>query len=92
MDVNLSMIRIKQHPVMLHIRKKIIEMKKLLILGASIAQIPFIKTAKQLGYLVGIADYNNVAPAIEFADEYFQCSLLDLDALRKVVSMRSAKE
>lgn len=86
MDVNLSMIRIKQHPVMLHIRKKIIEMKKLLILGASIAQIPFIKTAKQLGCLVGIADYNNAAPAIEFADEYFQCSLLDLDALHNVVS------
>lgn len=59
-------------------------MKRLLIFGASIAQIPFIKTAKQLDCLVGIADRNPNAPAIEFADEYFECSLLDLNALRTV--------
>lgn len=59
-------------------------MKKLLILGASIAQIPFIKTAKALGCHVGIVDYNEKAAAIEFADEYFQCSLTDVEGVGKV--------
>lgn len=54
-------------------------MKRLLVLGASIAQIPFIKTAKRMGCYVGVVDYNPEAPAIEFADEYFQSSLLDVD-------------
>ena len=54
-------------------------MKRLLVLGASIAQIPFIKTAKRMGCYVGVIDYNPEAPAIEFADEYFQYSLLDVD-------------
>ena len=59
-------------------------MKKLLILGASIAQIPFIKQAKAMGLIVAVADYNNKAEAIEYADEYFECSLVDLDGLRSV--------
>lgn len=52
-------------------------MKKLLVLGASIAQVPFIKTAKKMGCYVGVVDYNPEAPAVEFADEYFECSLID---------------
>lgn len=59
-------------------------MKKLLILGASIAQIPFVKTAKSLGCYVGVVDYNPNAPAIEFADEYFECSLTDVDGVEKI--------
>jgi len=59
-------------------------MKKILILGASIAQVPFVKTARKLGCYVGIVDYNNSAPAIEYADEYFQSSLLDVDMLCKI--------
>ena len=59
-------------------------MKQLLVLGASIAQVPFIKTAKNLGCRVGVVDYNSDAPAIEFADEYFQCSLIDVDGVIEV--------
>lgn len=59
-------------------------MNKLLVLGASIAQIPFIKTAKTLGCYVGVVDYNSNAPAIEFADEYFECSLLDYSGVLKI--------
>lgn len=58
--------------------------EKLLICGAPIAQIPFIKTAKALGCHVGIVDYNEKAAAIEFADEYFQCSLTDVEGVGKV--------
>lgn len=61
-------------------------MKKLLILGASIAQIPFIKQAKSMGIIVAVADYNNKAAAIEYSDEYYECSLTDLPGLRKVVA------
>lgn len=58
-------------------------MKRLLVLGASIAQIPFIKTAKKMGCFVGIVDYNPSAPAIEFADEYYECSLIDVSGVLK---------
>lgn len=64
-------------------------MKKLLILGASAAQIPFIDTAKKLGCHVGIVDYNKKAAAIEFADEYFQCSLTDIEGVSKVADIFS---
>ena len=33
-------------------------MKKLLVLGASIAQIPFVKTAKKMGFGVAVVDYD----------------------------------
>lgn len=62
-------------------------MKRLLVLGASLAQIPFIKSAKKMGCFVGIVDYNPSAPAVEFADEYYECSLLDVDGV-----LKSAKE
>ena len=56
-------------------------MKKLLVLGAASAQIPLIKTAKKLGCYVGVVDYDPKAPAIEFADEYFERSLLDVEGI-----------
>lgn len=59
-------------------------MKRLLILGASISQVPFVKTAKYLGCFVGIVDYNNKAAAIEYADQYFQCSLTDLEGVERI--------
>lgn len=62
-------------------------MKRLLVLGASMAQIPFIKTAKRMGCFVGVVDYNPSAPAIEIADEYYECSLNDVGGV-----LKSAKE
>ncbi len=61
-------------------------MKKLLLLGASIAQIPFIKTAKKLGCYVGVVDYNKKARAIDYANEYFPCSLVDVDGVDRIVA------
>lgn len=52
-------------------------MKRILILGASQFQIPIVKQAKKMGLYVGIADISNSSPAIEYADEYFQCSIKD---------------
>lgn len=52
-------------------------MKRLLIIGASILQLPAIKRAKELGHYVAVADYNPQAIGIPYADEYFNVSTID---------------
>ena len=59
-------------------------MKKVLIIGASILQLPAIRKAKELGYYVGVADYNPDAIGIAEADEYFNVSTIDVDGVVKV--------
>ncbi len=59
-------------------------MKKVLIIGASILQLPAIRKAKELGYYVGVADYNPNAIGIPEADEYFNVSTIDVDGVVKV--------
>lgn len=59
-------------------------MSKLLIIGASTLQLPAIKKAKELGYYVAVADFNPHAVGIPFADEYFNASTTDIDAITKV--------
>lgn len=56
-------------------------MKKLLIIGASILQVPAIKKAKELGYYVGVIDYNPNAVGIPLADEFFEVSTIDIDGV-----------
>lgn len=52
-------------------------MRKVLIIGASILQLPAIRKAKELGYYVGVVDYNPNAIGIAEADEYFNVSTID---------------
>ena len=61
-------------------------MKRLLLLGASISQIPFIKKAQSLGCFVGVVDYNPKASAIEFADSYYECSLTDVEGVDRIAA------
>ena len=56
-------------------------MKKLLIVGASAWQVPMIKKAKELGYHVGVADYNPEAVGIAYADAYFNASTIDPEGI-----------
>ena len=56
-------------------------MRKILIIGASKLQIPAIKSAKELGFFVGVIDYNPKAPGIEFADVYFNVSTNDTEKI-----------
>ena len=56
-------------------------MKKLLIIGASILQLPAIKLAKELGYYVGVIDYDPNAVGIPYADEYFNVSTIDIEGV-----------
>lgn len=56
-------------------------MKRLFIIGASILQLPGIQRAKELGYYVGVADYDPNAIGIPYADEYFNVSTIDEEGI-----------
>ena len=59
-------------------------MKKLLIIGASILQLPAIKKAKELGHYVAVADYNPNSIGIQYADKFYNASTIDIDAICRV--------
>lgn len=56
-------------------------MKKLMIIGASILQLPGILKAKEMGLNVGVVDYNPTAIGIQYADHYYNVSTMDEDAV-----------
>lgn len=56
-------------------------MKKLLVIGASVLQLPAILKAKEMGLQVAVADYNPKALGIQYADEFFNASTIDEDAI-----------
>lgn len=58
--------------------------KKILILGASILQIPAICKAKDLGYVVLVADFDPLAKGFEYADKKYVVSTNDLDGILKI--------
>ena len=51
--------------------------KRIMIIGASILQLPAIKKSKEMGLYVAVADYNPNAIGIPYADEYFNVSTID---------------
>ena len=55
--------------------------KRLLILGGSDFQIPFVKRAKEMGLFVGVVDFNVNAPAKKYADIFYNCSLKDKEVV-----------
>lgn len=59
-------------------------MKKLMILGASILQLPAIIKAKELGFYVGVVDYNKNAIGVSYADEFFEISTNDVEKVAQV--------
>lgn len=56
-------------------------MPKILIIGASILQLPAIIKAKELGYWTMVADYNPNAIGISYADEFFNVSTIDVEGI-----------
>ena len=56
-------------------------MKKILLLGGPVFQKPVIQRAKSMGLYVGVADISQNAPAASLADEFFQGSIRDYDAM-----------
>ena len=59
-------------------------MKRVLIIGASILQLPAILKAKELGYYVATVDFNPKAVGIPYADEFFEVSTIDTEAVVQV--------
>lgn len=57
---------------------------RLLIIGASILQLPAILKAKELGYCVAIVDFNPKSVGIPYADEFYEVSTIDTEAVAKV--------
>ena len=53
-------------------------MKKLMVIGASVLQLPAIKRGKELGFEVAVADYDENAVGIKFADKFYNVSTIDV--------------
>jgi len=58
--------------------------KKILIIGASVLQLPAIIKAKEKGFFVGVADYNPNAIGVPYADEFFNVSTIDVEGVTAV--------
>lgn len=56
-------------------------MKKLLIVGASVLQLPAVLKAKEMGLTVAVADYDPAAIGISYADKYYNVSTIDEEGI-----------
>ena len=56
-------------------------MKKLIVMGAAVEQLPGIKKAKELGYEVAVIDFNPNAVGIPYADKYYNVSTIDAEGV-----------
>ncbi|MEK4424520.1 ATP-grasp domain-containing protein [Solibacillus sp. FSL K6-1523] len=56
-------------------------MKKLLMLGGAPSQVPAIKKAKEMGIFVITCDYLEKNPGHQFANEYYNVSTIDKEAV-----------
>ncbi|MDD6647458.1 MAG: ATP-grasp domain-containing protein [Firmicutes bacterium] len=59
-------------------------MKKIMIIGGGINQIPLITAAKKEGYYTVVCDYSENACGVKLADKYCKVSTKNRDALYKV--------
>jgi len=59
-------------------------MKKLMIVGASVLQLPAILKAKEMGLNIAVVDFNPQAIGIPYADKYYNASTMDEDAVLAV--------
>ncbi len=57
--------------------------KKVMIVGASVLQLPMILKAKELGYEVGVIDYNPEAIGVKYADKFYEVSTIDKEGVYK---------
>lgn len=55
--------------------------KKILIIGASVLQLPAIIKAKEMGLITAVVDYNPTAIGIMYADCYYNASTMDENAV-----------
>ncbi len=58
-----------------------------MIVGASVLQLPAILKAKEMGLHVAVVDYNPQAVGIPYADEYYNASTMEEDAVLKAAEI-----
>ena len=58
-------------------------MKRIMILGATVVQMPLINMAKSFGYYVAVCDWTTTSPGIAVADSHHQVNILDKDLVLK---------
>jgi len=63
------------------LKKEGIKMKRVLMLGGSVFQVPSIITAKQMGLYVITCDYLPDNPGHKYADEYYNISTTDMNGV-----------
>ena len=56
-------------------------MKRIMVMGAAVEQVPGIKKAKEMGFETAVIDYNPKAIGISLADKYYNASTIDKDAV-----------
>lgn len=59
---------------------------KALVLCGGMPQVYLVKELKNRGIVVLLADQYEKAPAVKFADKFYQVSALDVDAIRKIAT------
>ena len=64
-------------------------MKRILMLGGAMQQIPIIRAAKEMGLYVITCDYTPENPGHKLADEYFNVSTTDLEAVLKLAEAKA---
>ena len=60
-----------------------VRVKRLMVMGAAIEQVPGIKKAKEMGYRVAVIDYNAKAIGIPLADRFYNVSTIDSQGVFK---------
>mgnify|MGYP002537057345 CR=1 FL=1 len=60
---------------------KVDEVKRVLVLGGPVFQVPVVERVKELGHYVGVVDINENAPAAAHADVFYRASLRDFEAV-----------
>jgi len=59
-------------------------MRKLLVLGGSIGQVPLIEAARKEGYYVVLVDYTTTNPGIALADKHYQVNFMDREKVLEI--------
>lgn len=63
--------------------------KKIMILGASVDQVPMIKAAKDLGLYVVCCDFTNTNPGLPLVDKHYQVNYTDRAVLLEIARAES---
>ena len=59
-------------------------MRKVMILGGNVAQVPLIEAAKQEGYYVVLVDYTTTNPGIALVDRHYQVNFMDREKVLEI--------